>query len=483
MPGCAAHSPAGAAPPAIAANPVTRLRADLDRIFSDRSFANARWGVEVFSLDRSEILYDRDPSGLYIPASNNKILTAAVALVRLGPGYRYETRLMTDGRMENGAIRGNLIIAGTGDPFISSQFQSGDPFTTFREWAARLRARGVRKITGDILGDGAGFGESRLGHGWEWNDLVQAYAAPVGALQFNDNMLSLEIVPGVRQGDLASVRMSPMTGYLPIDNRVLTDAEGAPGLVKVSRGTSAETIVLTGSVPLKGSPVFRTVAVTSPAHYYLSALKQTLAGEGIDTANCQVRETGSIATPSLSTLWIHYSPALSDFLKPLLKTSQNLFAETLTRTLGLALRGEGTFARGKEVIEETLTEMGIEKESYIYADGSGLSRLNLVSPHALVQALWFMYRHPSFKDFYGALAIAGVDGTLADRMKNTKAENNVHAKTGSIANVSAISGYLLTADGEMLAFSVLANNFLVTRDKAEYLQERALERLANFSRR
>ncbi len=481
--GCSLHPAAGPALPSAATDRVHGLRADLDQIFSDRSFANARWGVEVFSLDRSETLYERDASRLFIPASNNKIITAAVALIRLGSDYRYETRLLTDGQVREGVLKGDLIIVGTGDPLDSPQFQSGELFYAFKAWAARLKERGITKIEGALLGDGAAFDEAKLGYGWEWNDLVHAYAAPVAALQFHDNMLSIEISPGLQKGDPASVKISPLAEYLTMDNRMLTEGERTPARVKISRGSSERTIVLAGSIPLKNKPILQTVSVQTPTHYFLSALKHALATEGIDTGSCETREIRGSGSLSLSTLWTHSSPPLSELLKLLLKTSHNLFAETLTRTLGLATRGNGTFAAGKEVVEETLEQMGIQKESYVYADGSGLSRLNLTSPRTLVRVLRFIHRHPEFADFYDVLAIAAVDGTLASRMKNTQAGNNVRAKTGSIANVSAISGYVRTADGEMLAFSILANNFLASRDKVEKAQDKALERLAGFSRK
>jgi serine-type D-Ala-D-Ala carboxypeptidase/endopeptidase (penicillin-binding protein 4) len=220
-----------------------------------------------------------------------------------------------------------------------------------------------------------------------------------------------------------------------------------------------------------------------PVRYYLSAFKHILNEEGIDVSNCEIGETRGSSPPSASSFCLHTSPPLSELIAPIMKMSLNLSAETLVRALALELRGEGSFARGKEVVEETLGQMGIGNDSYSYADGSGLSRLNLVSAATLVRILKFMYQHPYFRYFYDALAIAGVDGTLATRMKKTKAENNAHAKTGTFANASSLSGYVQTADGEMLAFSILANNYVASKDAAEYVQDKALARLAGFSRK
>jgi D-alanyl-D-alanine carboxypeptidase/D-alanyl-D-alanine-endopeptidase (penicillin-binding protein 4) len=470
-------------PPAVADDSTEILHKDLDKIFSDSRFADAQWGVEVFSLDRSELLYEKNPQRLYIPASNNKILTAVAALIRLGPDYHFETRLLMDGSIEKGVLKGNLIILGSGDPTISPNFQSENPFGVFTEWAGKLKEQNIRSISGDILGDTGAFDEDKFGKGWEWDDLVQAYAAPISALQYNDNSITVEIIPGSSKGNPASVRTSPLSSYLTIENRVVTETKESPAAIRIKPGDSIESIVISGSVPSHGPVITRTVAVQSPVRYYLSALKQALSEQGIDTASCAIRERRDQISPNLSLLWSHSSPQLSEILKPLLKTSQNLYAETLTRTLGSAILGEGTFDKGKEVLEETLNWMGVKRGSYSYADASGLSRLNLASADTLVCILRYIYRHQYFEDFYNALPVAGVDGTLAARLKGTKAENNLHAKTGTIANVSSISGYLRTAEGEMLAFSMIANNFLVSRDVAEDLQNKAIERLANFSRK
>ena len=468
--------------PAHAVDPAKILQADLNRIFADSRLADAQLGVEIYSLDRSEIVYEKNPSKLFMPASNNKIVTSAVALVRLGPDYRFKTNILADGPVADGALNGNLIVAGFGDPFSSTRFEPKDPFRAFREWAAKLKELGIRAIKGSMIGDGSAFEEKAYGRGWEWDDLSEGYAAPVSALQFNENLVWLDIAPGLKPGSVASIKMEPLAAYFAVENKVTTDGGKIPAHIEVSRSQINDSAVVSGSVPLGGAAVSRSVAVMYPVRYYLSAFKQLLSEEGIDVSNCDIGESRGTRTQPASLLWTHSSPPLSELITAAMKLSLNLSNETLVRVLGLEIRGEGSFARGKEVVEETLDQMGVGKDGYSYADGSGLSRLNLVSPSALVRILKFMHHHPNSRYFFDALPIAGVDGTLAARMKRTKAEKNVHAKTGTYAHASALSGYVKTADGEMLAFSIIANNFLSSKDAAEYVQDKALARLAVFSR-
>jgi serine-type D-Ala-D-Ala carboxypeptidase/endopeptidase (penicillin-binding protein 4) len=460
-----------------------KLRSDLDKIFSDARFANAQWGVEVFSLDRSEMLYAKNSLRLYIPASNNKILTVAAALTQLGPDYRFKTQVWTDGTVFDGILKGDLIVAGFGDPSSSSRIAPKDPFRTFRIWATNLKQRGIHAIDGNILGDGASFEETAYGQGWAWDDLAEGYAAPVSALQFNENLISLEIAPGSKAGEFASIEMSPLAQYLTVDNRLVTKAAGSSTHIEMERGRLGEEITVRGILSENSFAIDRDVAVQSPIRYYLSALKQVLREEGIDTSRCDIKEWKNVRSQSSSLLWTQWSPPLSELVNPLLKMSLNLATETLVRVLGLERRGDGSFSKGKEVVAEVLDRMGIPKESYSYSDASGLSRMNLVSADALIRMLKQMHQSPNFPIFYDALPIAGVDGTLSARMKGTPAENNVHAKTGTLTHISALSGYVRTADKEMLAFSMIANNFLVEKNEAEHIQDRVLVRLARFSRK
>lgn len=483
--GCAARGRAAAGVPARAADSLEYLRADLGRIFADPALAGSQWSVEVLSLDRGEILFAFDATRLVMPASNNKILTAAAALTRLGPEFRYETRLLARGAVEEGTLQGDLIVVGSGDPATAPGFHDGDPFGVFRQWAALLRDRGIRRIAGAIVGDGRAIPPPLIGRGWEWDDLAYAYAAPVSALQFNENAYTLEVAPGEAEGLPATARCLPLPDYVKLDARVTTAPAGTRGTLAIQRGEESESIIVHGSIALQAKPDRTTLAVEIPTRYYLAALKKALQEEGIDAAGAEIRVLDGTdeAIPTGTELWSkHLSPPLSEILKPLLKVSQNLYAETLVRTLGLAARQDGSFDAGRQVVQESLSAMALVPGTYAYADGSGLSRHNLVSADHLIRVLRYMYRHPYFPYFYDALPIAGVDGTIRGRLKGTKAENNVRGKTGTIAYVRCLSGYVRTGEGEMLAFAMLANNFLAPNRAVEYVQDSALERLANFHR-
>jgi len=478
--------PAGAAEASSASasstRPLTRLRSSLDNIFLNPEFNNAQWGVQIASLDRDEILYERNSGGLLLPASNNKILTVSAALLSLGPEFRYQTQVLEDGIVVGAVLKGNLVIVGSGDPSTAARFHFDDPFSVFREWAVRLKEKGIVSIEGAILGEEGAFEGKTLGSGWEVDDITYGYAAPIGVFQFNENQIEVEIFPGEQPGSPTMIKTLPLENYLKLKNRINTVASGSQPSIQVDRDDGVEAFTLSGSIPAGSKPVVRPVAVQYPTLYYLQALKKTLEREGVDVTKCEIRSARGLNTDSMTLLWTQYSLPLSEIIKPLLKTSQNLYAETLVRTLGLAVGHEGSFAAGKEIVEENLTSMGVKKGTYVYADGSGLSRQNLLSPDLMLNILRFISKHEYFQIFYDALAIASVDGTLEERMRGTKAANNVHAKTGALAGARAISGYVRTADREMLAFSMICNNFLTPGRAIEAAQDSALNLLTNFRR-
>ena len=478
--------------PLPAADAEDTLRRDLDVIFRDQRLSDTQLGVAIYSLDRDELLFGYNANKLYIPASNEKILTAAVSFLRLGPEYRFKTRVFIDGEIDdNGVLQGDLIIQGFGDPSHSTRMGSKDPFTAFRDFAIRLKTQGIKAIAGSIAGDASAFRGTGYGRGWELDDLTASYAAPVSALSFNENFVSFQIRPGAKTGDVAILSSEPVPGYPRIDNSIVTAAAGRAATVNVEHTSNdagaPETIKLRGTLPLKNPVSRRSVAVRRPVRYYLEAFRHLLGREGIDVSNCDIKEEYSMPKPGDSgaaeLLMTYESASLAELLKPIMKDSLNMPTETLLHTLGLEIRGEGTADAGIEVVTETLETIGIRKGSYVFADASGLSRRNLISADILARVLGFMHRQPVFPHFYATMAIAGVDGTMRNRLTETAVRGNVHAKTGTLTGVSAISGYVRTADGEMLAFSIIANNYISVKTAVEDVQNMALLRLAHFSKK
>jgi len=475
----------------FAADSEGSLYRDLNAIFTDPRLADAQWGVAVHSLDRDDLLFGYNANKLYIPASNEKILTAAAALLRLGPGYRFKTRVLSDGTIEDGTLQGSLVIQGFGDPSFSARMGNKDPFSAFRMFAVRLKALGIKSITGNIAGDASAFKGTGYGRGWEMDDLTESFAAPVSALAFNENFVTFQIKPGAKAGDAATISSEPLPGYPLVDNYVVTTGAGKAAAVIVEHVPgdpgAPEIIRIRGNVPLKSQAVKRSVALQRPVRHYLEALRRQLEKEEINVSNCGIKEGYSVPESSssgaLELLMTHESVPLEELLPPIMKDSLNMPSETLLHVLGLEFRGAGTDAAGIEVVSETLEAMGIRKGSYIYADASGLSRRNLISADVFVRALGFIYRQPLFPQFYAAMAIAGTDGTLKNRLTGAAVKGNIHAKTGTITGVAAITGYMRTADGEMLAFSMIANNYASGKATAEDAQNRAIERLARFSRK
>ncbi len=494
----ASCAPAGAGPAEPGPEtPVAALRAELEEIFADPAFENAHWGVMVQSLETGEVFYRREAESLFMPASNNKLVTAAVALARLGTDYRFRTLVATNGSLaEDGVLTGDLVVVGGGDPAISERFYDDDPTAPFRDWADSLEALGVARIAGDLIGDDDLYDDVHLGPGWSWDYLDDYYAAEIGALLYNEGVVTYKIMPGDSAGAPAEVIALPPTEYLSVDLDVVTVADSSihfpergplPGtVVRSERSPFSNQARIWGTIWAGRDTVTRYIAAHDPTLFFVSVLREVLEGEGIDVAGRPI-DIDSLAADalgdSLTTLFVHTSPPLGEIVVPFLKRSQNQIGEMLLRHVGAEDSDIGSVREGRRAVEATLSGWGITESSYIYVDGSGLSRYNYLSPDAIVRLLRTMYRRPEFDAFYEALPIAGVDGTIESRMTGTRAEDNARAKTGYIANSRALSGYVTTLDGEVLAFSMIANNFDESIDAAEYLQDLAVERLANFSRR
>jgi D-alanyl-D-alanine carboxypeptidase/D-alanyl-D-alanine-endopeptidase (penicillin-binding protein 4) len=464
---------------------VRNLQAALARVFGATIMSRGVWAVDIRSLANGEHLYELNSGKLMMPASNMKIVTLATVAETLGWDYRFRTSLETAAPVENGVLRGDLFIRGTGDPTINAR--QGRAGAVILEWITILRAAGVQEIDGRIIGDDQAFDDEGLGDGWSWDYLQFGYAAPVGALQFNEDVAQLTITPGSRAGDQAVADVVAGSG-LTIANRAVTGPEDSAESIDYRRHLFSSVLEVTGSVPAGGGSVTRNIAVVNPTVYLAQSLKDALVTAGIRVTG-EAADLDDVAgdfagITERRILGTTESPPLREIASVLMKVSQNLYAETLVRALGASDGGMGTAEGGRRLMRNTLSSWGIPRDAYVISDGSGLSRYNYLSAAMVTAVLERMYRDPRHRDeFAVTLPIAGKDGTMATRMRRTLAEGNAAAKTGSIANVRSLSGYVTTRDGELLVFSILANDFVIPAATVNWIADLAVEILANFTRR
>ena len=460
------------------------LAQDLDRIFGAPVMAQGLWGVEVASLDSGRVLYARNPRTLMMPASNMKILTLAAAAETLGWDYRFRTTLEAAAPIVDGTLQGDLFVRGNGDPTINSR--DNRAATLFDQWAAALRGQGITRIAGGVVADAGAFDAVPFGQGWAWDYLDADYAAPIGALEYNEDVATLTIRPGAKPGDAAALELAPGAG-LTLLHHVDTGEAGSRTAISLDRRVDGAALDVRGSIAVDGAPVTRAVAVVNPAHYFAHSLLLALTARGIavDGLPADLAERSPELHPEPRRVLVEsLSPPLRDIATVMMKVSQNLYAETLLKTMGAVKTGTGSTEAGRHAVADVLSSWGIAPGGYVQVDGSGLSRYDYVSADMIVTLLEHLYRDPKHKEaFVATLPIAGRDGTIASRFKHTRAEANATAKTGSISNVRSLSGYVRTRDGETLAFSILANSIAIPAATANYIADVAVERLADYSAR
>lgn len=464
---------------------VDQLRRELEYVFSDPSFATSHWGVAIQSAKTGEYLYLRNENKAFMPASNMKLFTTAAALLALGPDYRLVTRLYANGPVDaNGVLQGDLVIVGCGDPSLSGRWENGKVTAVFERWADSLRHRGIKKITGRVVGDGRYFNDEAMGSGWPWDDMTDWYSAQISALTFNDNCVDITVNPGDSLGAASRLRLDPNTAYVQVINRSATARHTD---LNYRRDLGRNRVICRGTISRTDHDVKESVTVENPARYAAFVFTEILMDRGIrvGAAAIDVNDTTDYPVIDYPVLPIatHSSPPLSEIVRMTNKESQNLFAELLLRIVGHEAGDGGSADSGEKAAKRIFERMGISPEQLNMSDGSGLSREDLVTPLSVIKLLRYMRQDNKAGDaFYASLPIAGIDGTIEGRMKFTAAKNNVHAKTGYIGRVRSLSGYVTTRDNEELIFSMICNNYSSPTGNANYLQDLVCERLANFSR-
>jgi D-alanyl-D-alanine carboxypeptidase/D-alanyl-D-alanine-endopeptidase (penicillin-binding protein 4) len=464
-----------------AANADSKLAQRISQHIAQEKFAAAVWGVKVVSLKDGRTIFERHADKLLIPASNAKLFTAALALDRLGTDFRFRTSLYSSSSITgSGTLRGDLIVYGRGDPTFAAHFNEGDYRKSLYPVYRALKAAGVKRITGAIIGDESFFRGPSMGYGWTWDDLQEYYGAETSALTVDDNTIDVAITPGKRLGEPCRIVVKPTTGLLTFINGSKTGAPNSPRRIKLHRPVGQNTVHVNGSLPLGSEARLAAVAIHKPAGLFLELLAQTLETRKINvsskrrTVDWRRRLIEPLDTTRMKEIAFVESRPFPEILNAMMKRSQNLYAQLFLLQVGeMAVRtgaagadeNDAAFvptseAAGLAELAVFLDEAGIPADDVLLQEGSGLTRASLIKPSATVALLKHMRGHPAAAQFLAALPIAGVDGTLRNRMKGTAAEGNLRAKTGTLRYVHTLSGYVDADDGEPLAFSIMLNNFL-----------------------
>lgn len=463
-------------PSAFSGQTLADLQANIRSRLSRPELRRGRVGVKIASLATGNEIFAADADKYFMPASNMKNFTVATAIEKLGPDYRLVTSVFAQSQPDaGGTVRGSLRIYGRGDVSISTAFfgtSASDPETYYMgidRLAEAIAAAGVKRIEGDLIGDDTYFSGNALPGTWEWDDLQWYYGAEVSALPINDNAVDLTVKPS-GQGTRCAVNVTPVNPVIRVVNTCATTASGTLRTLRIEKLPNQNVIEVSGDLPA-GNPGFSgSVTVTRPADLFAFLLRQRLEKRGIVITGTARAISKTPATSPLEAIEIAKlaSPPLSEIAARTLKPSQNMYTETLLRTLGENERTRATFPAGRprptsedlgiSSVKTFLTSIGLPEDAIVQHDGSGLSRHNLITPEAVVRLYTYMARESkNAKVWHDALTIAGVDGTLKNRFVGTRAEKNVRGKTGTIDQVSALSGYVTTAAGEQLVFSVVVN--------------------------
>jgi serine-type D-Ala-D-Ala carboxypeptidase/endopeptidase (penicillin-binding protein 4) len=462
------------------------------RILSDPAVNQAHWGISVVALSGNPI-YKLNDGQYFNPASNAKLFTTAAAYGLLPSGLTFTTLVASDAPISNGGeVRGNITIFGVGDPNISARTmpfgfkteRTGPPLAALEDMADQIVRHGVHSVTGDIVGDDTWFLFERYAAGWSWDDLQWGYGAPVSALSVNDNEVYLNAMPAAQVGATAVASWVPSTAYYALVNSLATSSPGDPVKPGVERLPGGMTVRIFGRTPLGQQGFHTALAIEDPADYAARSLREMLVARGVrvgGTARAQHRltsdtgdflqeqeipitlhqvtlETVQAANVGQTLLASHVSPPLGDDLVVTNKVSQNLHAEITLRTLGKLESTDGSLVEGTRVVRQFLVSAGIDPADFVLYDGCGLSTQDLVTPRAFTTLLAYAARQNWGEAFRTSLPVGGVDGSLSSRFKEPLLDGKLFAKTGTLGEARALSGYLIAASGQTVAFSIMCTD-------------------------
>jgi serine-type D-Ala-D-Ala carboxypeptidase/endopeptidase (penicillin-binding protein 4) len=487
--------------PAIqAASQHSSFAREIDTILQSSPARRGFWGIEIVRLSDGEILYARNTQHLFLPASNMKMFTTSAALSTLGPDFVFRTTVESSAAPDAQGRVPDLVLVGRGDPNLGSRvlpYQYNSPARIpadmdFEKLADQVVAKGVHEVTGNLYADDTYYVHEPYGTDWAVDDLDWDYGAPITALAFNDNSLKLEVRPAASAGARAQIQVQPGDGYYNIVNGVITTPAGTPAKVEINRPPGSMELNVWGNIPVDSKGDDEGISIENPPLFIGDMFRKLLEQRGVKVDGQVVArevtpaEAASQTTPPQPpkrvVLAEHDSPPLSQDVKVTLKVSQNLHAEMLLRTMSRVLDNKGRLEDGLNILNNFVQKIGIAPNEVRFAGGSGLSRETLVTPDAVMKLLQFNARQTYFKWFYDALPVAGVDGTLDHRFHHTPLQGLVHAKTGSLEHVNALSGYMILPGQRRLAFVIIGNQHPLHDSQAiKVIDQIALQTYLHFA--
>ena len=494
--------------PKPAPNP---LASTIGTILADPFLARGHWGISVVGLDGTPI-YSLNAHQYFQPASNAKLFTTAAAMALLPTQSTYSTTAVTSGTIDStGSLTGDILLLGAGDPMMSGRSypyagkteRPNSPLAALESMVDQIVATGIRKVNGDIIGDDTWFPWERYAPDWGWDDLEWDYGAPVSALTVNDNVAFLNIAPSAATGESTTVTWKPEIPYYTLENSIVALPGTEPAHPGIDRTPGSKAVRAFGTTNQDG--LHLAIAIEDPAEYAAIALKQLLIARGVevngtarprhrlaaDTADFRSEidqplvlypitlSTIQVPVAGMRVLATHVSPPIEQGITVTNKVSQNLHAELLLHVLGKLEANDGSIAQGARVIRQFLVNAGIDPGDFVFFDGSGLSGQDIITPRAATTLLTYAAKQPWGERYRATLPVGGVDGTLSNRFTDPALKDKVFAKTGTLSEVNALSGYLTAASGKTLVFSILCNNHHPIGDAARVAIDKIVEAIAS----
>jgi D-alanyl-D-alanine carboxypeptidase/D-alanyl-D-alanine-endopeptidase (penicillin-binding protein 4) len=490
----------------------TALGRTIEAILADPVIARAHWGISVVSPD-GRTIYALNDGQLFEPASNAKLFTTATAFAVFSQQAHFETRVVARGTLDSdGTLLGDIVLEGSGDPSISGRAwpyagkteRPNPPLQALQDLAGQIAKAGlVRKVEGKVVGDDTWFPFERYGSGWAWDDLQWDYGAPVSALTVNDNVIYLDLMPGAKPGDPVAASWNPAVPYYALNNTAITGANTPKPQLGLDRQPGSKIVRLYGTIPVNSKGVHLALAIEDPAEFAAQAFRQMLVANGISVAGVAAANhdlpvttaefldesrmplpaplpsgkalSATVAEPGEKLLAPYISPPLVQDLTVINKVSQNLHAELVLRDLGKAVLNDGSIAGGARVVRQFLISADIDPGDFLFYDGSGLSPQDLITPRAVTTLLAYAARQPWGEAFRATLPIAGIDGSLSVRFAKSPVKGHLFAKTGTLAEVNALSGYLVARSGRTVVLSILCNGHDPSSDASHKAADKIVE--------